>query len=319
MPKNPGGFFMPPIALGRDSQVPLYKQLYEAIRQEILRGAMKKGVRLPSTRYLAAELHISRNIVIIAFEQLLAEGYLESRTGAGTFVTKTLPEEVLQVQNGSANGDRRLSSRGTTIRKVSRRVPALDLKLRYAPLRFGLPALDHLPLDLWGRLLSKHCRKASPEIAVHGDPAGYRRLREAIASYVGVARGVRCQLEQVIIINGSQQAIDLAARVLTDPGDFAVIEDPGYLGARSALEAAGMRLLPVKVGKDGLCVERLPKKHPAAKLVYVTPSHQFPSGVVLSFPKRLQLLDWAARNGAWILEDDFDSEYRYESKPIPAL
>src|SRR5262249_20717669 len=147
----------------------------------------------------------------------------------------------------------------------------------------------------------------------------YRRLREAIASYVGVARGVRCQLEQVIIINGSQQAIDLAARVLTDPGDFAVIEDPGYLGARSALEAAGMRLLPVKVAKDGLCVERLPKKHPAAKLVYVTPSHQFPSGVVLSFPKRLQLLDWAARNGAWILEDDFDSEYRYESKPIPAL
>src|SRR5215813_1821271 len=115
------------------------------------------------------------------------------------------------------------------------------------------------------------------------------------------------------------QAIALAARVLTDPGDFAVIEDPGYLGARSALEAAGMRLLPVKVAKDGLCVERLPKKHPAAKLVYVTPSHQFPSGVVLSFPKRLQLLDWAARNGAWILEDDFDSEYRYESKPIPAL
>jgi GntR family transcriptional regulator / MocR family aminotransferase len=319
MSKNLGGFFLPAIALERDSQAPLYKQLYDAIRQEILRGTLRKGVRLPSTRYLAAELRISRNIVVIAFEQLLAEGYIQSRTGAGTFITNTLPEEVLQVQSRSASGDRRLSARGTTIRKASGSAPALDPKLRYAPFRFGLPALDYLPLDLWGRLLLRHCRKASPEIAIHTDPAGHRRLREAIASYVGVARGVRCQVEQVIIINGSQQAIDLAARVLADPGDFAVIEDPGYVGARSALEAAGIRLLPLRVGKEGLCVERLTKKHAKAKLIYVTPSHQFPLGVVLSLPKRLQLLDWAARNGAWILEDDFDSEYRYESKPIPAL
>ncbi len=319
MAKNLGGFFLPAIALDRDSQVPLYKQLYEAIRQEILRGTLKKGVRLPSTRYLAAELRVSRNIVVIAFEQLLAEGYLESKTGAGTFITNTLPEEVLQVQRGSVNGDRALSARGATIRKVSRSAPAPDPKLRYAPFRFGLPALEALPLDLWGRLLLRHCRKASPEIAIHSDPAGHRRLREAIASYVGVARGVRCNMEQVIIINGSQQAIDLAARVLADPGDFAIIENPGYVGARSALEAAGIRLLPLMVGRDGLCVERLPKKHPKSKLVYVTPSHQFPLGVALSFPKRLQLLDWATRNDAWIVEDDFDSEYRYESKPIPSL
>jgi GntR family transcriptional regulator/MocR family aminotransferase len=319
MPKNPSGFFLPAIAIARDSRVPLYKQLYEFIRQEILRGTLKKGLRLPSTRYLATELGISRNIVVIAFEQLLAEGYIESKTGAGTFVTNTLPEEVLQVQGRSANGNRGLSARGTAIRKLSRTVPPLSPSLRYAPFRFGLPALDKLPLELWGRLLLQHCRKASPEIAVHSDPAGYRKLREAIASYVGVARAVRCHAEQVIIINGSQQAIDLAARVLADPGDFAVIEDPGYLGARSALEAAGIKLLPVMVGRDGLRVERLPKKRPGAKLVYVTPSHQFPLGVVLSLPKRLQLLDWAARNDAWILEDDFDSEYRYESKPIPAL
>lgn len=319
MSKSLGGFFLPTIGLDRGSQAPLYKQLYESIRQEILRGTLKKGVRLPSTRYLAAELRVSRNIVVIAFEQLLAEGYLESKTGAGTFITKTLPEEVLQVQGGSVNGNRALSARGATIRKVSQSAPAPDPKLRYAPFRFGLPALEELPLDLWGRLLLRHCRNASPEIAIHSDPAGHRRLREAIASYVGVARGVRCHMEQVIIINGSQQAIDLAARVLADHGDFAIIEDPGYVGARSALEAAGIRLRPLTVGRDGLRVERLPKRHSKSKLVYVTPSHQFPLGVALSFPKRLQLLDWAARNDAWIVEDDFDSEYRYESKPIPAL
>ena len=318
MSKNASGFFLPAIALDRESAVPLYKQLYEAIRQEILRGSLKKGLRLPSTRYLAAELQTSRNIVVIAFEQLLAEGYLQSKTGSGTFITKTLPEEVLQIRSGSVSGDREPSTRGATIRRVSRSVLPLDPRLRYAPFRFGLPALDALPLELWGRLLLQHCRKVSAEIAIHGDPAGHRTLREAIASYAGVARAVRCSPEQVIIINGSQQAIDLAARVLADPGDFAVIEDPGYLGARSALEAAGIKLLPVGVGKEGLQVERIPKRA-KTKLVYVTPSHQFPLGVVLSLPYRLQLLDWAARNDAWILEDDFDSEYRYESKPIPAL
>lgn len=319
MPKNPGGFFLPSIALERESTIPLYKQLYEAIRQEILRGTLKKGLRLPSTRYLATELRVSRNIVMIAFEQLLAEGYLQSKTGAGTFVTNTLPEEVLQVHGLSMQGDRTLSSRGTLIRKASRSARPLDLKMRYAPFRVGLPALEELPLEIWGKLLFQHCRKAPPEIAVHSDPAGYRKLREAIASYAGVARAVHCHAEQVIIINGSQQAIDLTARVLADPGDSAVIEDPGYLGARSALQAAGIKLLPVRVGKEGLSVERLPKGQPRVKFAYVTPSHQFPLGVVLSLPKRLHLLDWAARNNAWILEDDFDSEYRYESKPISAL
>lgn len=319
MGRHPGAFFLPPISLERRSSRPLYKQLYESIRREILRGSLKKGVRLPSTRYLAAELGLSRNIVVIAFEQLLAEGYLESRTGAGTIVANTLPEEILQLQRRSTNGNRSLSARGVLIRKISLRFPVFEPRLRYAPFRFGLPALDKLPLDLWGRLLLEHCRKASPEIAVHSDPAGYFKLRVAIASYVGVARAVRCQPEQVIITNGSQQAIDLAARVLADPGDFAVVEDPGYLGARSALESMGIRLLPVKVGQDGLCVERLKEKHQKAKLVCVTPSHQFPLGVVLSLPKRLQLLEWAARHDAWILEDDFDSEYRYESRPIPAL
>ena len=318
--KSPRGVFLPPISLDRESAVPLYKQLYEAIRQAILSGTLTKGLRLPSTRILAAELRVSRNIVVIAFEQLLAEGYVESKTGAGTFVTNTLPDEVLQVMSRPNAADRKLSERGKTIRKLLMCcVPPPNPKLRYAPFRYGLPALAELPLDLWGRLLARHCRRASAEIAAHGDPAGLRRLREAIASYVGVARGVRCRPDQVIIVNGSQQAIDIAARVLADPGDIAIIEDPGYVGARSALQAAGIKVMPVKVGRNGLRVELLSKQHVNAKLVYVTPSHQFPMGVVLSLANRLELLEWAAQNGAWILEDDFDSEYRFESKPIPAL
>lgn len=320
MSKNVRGVFLPAISLERASSVPLYKQLYEAIRQAILRGTLTKGLRLPSTRHLAAELQVSRNIVVIAFEQLLAEGYVESKTGAGTFVATTLPDEVLHVLPRSNGANRRLSERGKTISKLlTFCVPPPHPKLRYAPFRYGLPALDELPLELWGRLLARHCRTASAEIAVHGDPAGLRSLREAIASYVGVARGVRCQPEHVIIVNGSQQAIDLAARVLADPGDVAIIEDPGYVGARSALQAAGIRLMPVKVDRDGLRVELLSKKRLKAKLIYVTPSHQFPLGVVLTLAKRLELLEWAQQNSAWILEDDFDSEYRFQSKPIPAL
>lgn len=326
MSKSPGPFFLPAISLDHASILPLYRQLYDAIRQAILQGSLQKGLRLPSTRHLAAELRVSRNIVVMGFEQLLAEGYLESRTGAGTFVTNTLPEDVLQIQNGPPTGNRAPSQRGKAIRGVSHlygqfccQIPAADPKLRYAPFRYGLPALDGLPLDLWGRLLARHCRKAPLEIAVHGNPGGLPRLREAIASYLGVARGVRCRAEQVIIVNGSQQGIDLAARVLADPGETAIIEDPGYVGGRFALQAAGMKLLPVKVGREGMSVELLSKKRVQAKLVFVTPSHQCPLGVVLSLAKRLQLLEWAARHNAWILEDDFGSEYRYESKPIPAL
>lgn len=326
MSKNPGPFFLPPISLDRASPLPLYRQLCEAVRQAILAGSLRRGLRLPSTRHLASELRVSRNVAVMAFEQLLAEGYLESKTGAGTFVATTLPEEVLQVHGGPVRGNRTPSERSKAIKRVPNldgrfccAVPVADPKLRYAPFRYGLPALDELPLDLWGRLLARNCRKAPAEVAVHGDPRGLPRLREAIASYVGAARGVRCRPEQVIITNGSQQAIDLSARVLADPGDVAIIEDPGYIGARAALGSAGLKLAPIRVGRDGLRVDLLVRKPLQAKLVYVTPSHQFPLGVVLSLANRLHLLDWAAQNDAWILEDDFDSEYRYGSQPIPAL
>jgi len=320
MSKSPGRVFLPIIALDPGSPMPLYKQLYDAIRQAILQGTLRRGLRLPSTRQISAELKISRNTVVIAFEQLLAEGYIECKTGSGTVVTNTLPDEVLQVQRQQFNGNRTVSLRSKTVRKLAPLIPAmLDPKLRFAPFLYGLPALDELPLDVWGRLLARHCRTASIEIATHGDPAGFRRLREAISSYLGVARGVRCHAGQVIIVNGSQQAIDLTSRVLADQGDAAVVEDPGYPGVRWVLQAAGIKLVPLPVARDGLRVELLLREKVKAKLVYVTPSHQFPLGVALSLANRLQLLDWAVRNNAWILEDDYDSEYRYESRPLPAL
>jgi GntR family transcriptional regulator/MocR family aminotransferase len=324
MGKQPGNVFLPPISVERASGVPLYKQIYGEIRRIILDGSLRRGLRLPSTRLLAEELGVSRNIVVLAFEQLVAEGYLESRTGAGTSVAKTMPDEILHVGRRSAPA--RLSPQRSPLSKRGRRIASMTTlartfapAARLAPFQYGLPALEELPLEVWGRLVARHFRRAPKELLGHGDSAGYWPLREAIASYAGVARGVRCHPSQVIVVNGSQQAIDLAARVLLDPGDRAAVENPGYLGARSALQAAGIQLVPVAVDAEGLSVDALKRKPAHAKLVYVTPSHQFPLGVVLSLARRLELLAWAARRHVWIFEDDYDSEYRYESRPIPAL
>ena len=324
MAKHPNAVFSLPVAVDRSSVVPLYRQIYDAVRHGILDGRLRGGLRLPSTRLLAEELGVSRNIVVLAFEQLLAEGYLEAKIGAGTSVAKTVPEELLHVgrrggQERPAPHRKTVSKRGEKISSLTARAHALAPAARFAPFQYGLPALDELPLELWGRLVARHFRKATKELLGHGDSAGLGILREAIASYAGVARGVRCSPSQVIVVNGSQQALDLAARVLLDPGDCAVVENPGYVGARSALLAAGIRLFPVPVDREGLSMEVLKHGRPKAKLLYVTPSHQFPLGVVLSLARRLELLDWAARHGTWIFEDDYDSEYRYESRPIPAL
>ena len=326
MAKQPASVFLPPVSVDRSSSIPLYKQIYEEIRRTILDGSLRSGLRLPSTRLLAQELRVSRNIVVLAFEQLLAEGYLEARTGAGTSVAKTMPDDLLHVgrraaQERPAPKRKPLSRRGARISSLTTAVSALIPAARSAPFQYGLPALDELPLEVWGRLVARHFRRAPKELLGlgHGDAAGFWPLREAIASYAGVARGVRCSPSQVIVVNGSQQAIDLAARVLLDPGDRAVVENPGYLGARSALQAAGIQLLPVPVDQEGLSIGALKRKPANVKLVYVTPSHQFPLGVVLSLARRLELLDWATRHQVWIFEDDYDSEYRYESRPIPAL
>ena len=310
------------LGLDRGAGVPLHRQLYEGLREAILTGRLRPGARLPSTRTLASDLGASRNTVLAAFGQLLAEGYLAGRVGAGTTVASTLPETLLRAHVEAAGAGRpgrrpRLSRRGVLLvgtRVTTTRTPALA-----RPFRPGLPGLDLFPFDLWARLVARRWRRVPRQLLDYGDPAGHPPLREAIAAHLREARAVRCEAAQVIVVTGAQQAVDLAARVLLDPGDTAWVEDPGYLGARGALIAAGIRLAPVPVDAEGLDVRRGSRRSPGARLVYVTPSHQYPLGVTMSLHRRLTLLEWASRSGAWILEDDYDSEYRYAGRPLAAL
>jgi GntR family transcriptional regulator/MocR family aminotransferase len=314
------------IMLDTASPVPLYKQLYERLRGEILAGHLERGARLPSTRTLASELGVSRSTTVLVYQQLLLEGYLEGRIGQGTVVARSLPATLFHEQT-----DRTLSER-TSIRNT----PAIHLASHVRPLKDipfpfrregrtggtfsgGEPGLDLFPYEVWARLIARRARQSVREFAHYQPPAGYFPLREAIAAQIGVTRGVRCTAEHIIMTTGSQGALDLAARTLLDPGEAAWLENPGYFGARGAILAAGARLVPVPVDEQGLVVEIGRKRCPEARLVSTTPSHQFPTGVTMSLPRRLALLDWASEAGAWILEDDYDSEYRFGGRPLEAL
>lgn len=311
------------VALDRGSRVPLHRQLYEGLREAVLAGRLRAGTRLPSTRALAAELGVSRNTVMGAFLQLLAEGYLVGRVGSGTYVADSLPEDLLRAQAkksrapGPGQAGRRLSARGEALAATL----TSTTRDRGVPRAFrpGVPALDEFPTRVWGRLAGKVWRSPPRALLGYGDPAGYRPLREEISAYLGAARAVRCAWEQVIVVSGSQQALDLAARVLLDPGDAAWVEDPGYAGARGALTAAGARIVPVPVDGEGLRVSVGTRRAAGARLACVSPSHQYPLGATMSLSRRLELLAWASRAGAWVLEDDYDSEYRYTGRPLEAL
>ncbi|MEW6127600.1 MAG: PLP-dependent aminotransferase family protein [Acidobacteriota bacterium] len=311
-------------ALSSESPIPLYRQLYDWLRKAILSGQLQAGTRLQSTRELAAELGVSRNTVLNAFEQLLAEGYLEGQVGAGTFVSHSLPDDMLfttqkksKVVAVSKRG-RALSDFGAKLTKPLAS-DALSNQATVKPFRHGTPALAEFPKKIWANLLTKHWRKPPLELLTYNDAAGYSPLREAIADYLRASRAVRCEPEQVIIIAGAQQGLDISARLLLNAEDTAWIEDPGYLGARSALISTGAKLVPVPVDDEGFDVNEAIKLSAKAKLVYVSPSHQYPLGVTMSLTRRLALLEWASRAGAWIIEDDYDSEYRYAGRPLAAL
>ena len=315
---------VPPwISLDASSRVPYYRQLYEDLRRAILSGMLPAETRLPSTRALAAELGVSRTTVVAAFEDLLAEGYLEGKVGSGTYVAGSLPDDLLSVREKfyqearPARSGRRLSGRGALLQAT----PTTAVRDRGSPRAFrpGVPALDEFPHAAWRRISGKLWRRPPGGLLGYGDPAGYGPLREVISGYLGSARAVRCVPEQVIVVSGSQQALDLAARVLLDPGDAVWVEDPGYVGARGALSAAGARLVPVPVDGEGLDVAAGMEREPDAGLACVTPSHQYPLGVTMSLGRRLELLGWASRSGAWVVEDDYDSEYRYTGRPLEAL
>jgi GntR family transcriptional regulator/MocR family aminotransferase len=268
---------------------------------------------------MAATLEIARSTVTDAYEQLIAEGYLETTRGSGTFVCRELPDTMLPPSNGSAPaglaaGQIRLSAYGAGLSYDYERTVVPPGVISFPN---GNPALDHFPFPLWRKLMNRHLREARQDVFDYtGYVAGYPPMRAAIASYVSRRRAVRVQADQVVVVNGSQQSLDLCARVLLTPGDEVGFENPGYQGARRIFEAAGARLRPLTAGPDGLALGDLGKK---TRLVYVTPSHQFPTGVSMSLATRLELIAWARRTGAVIVEDDYSSEYRYSGPPLPSL
>jgi GntR family transcriptional regulator/MocR family aminotransferase len=317
--------YLPPITLQDREEIPLYQQLYDWFRRAITGGQLRPGQRVPSTRNLAAELKISRMPVLGAFDQLLAEGYLETFVGAGTRVARSIPDDMLspaaaKTRKGfqemvEKRGPRRISRRGVALT----RVPAQSWLDNLGAFRVSLPALDHFPIGVWSKLVARHSRRPPRGIMAYGDAMGYLPFREAIAEYLGAVRGVRCESSQILVTTGSQQALQISAQVLLDPKDRVWIEEPGYPGARQAFMTAGAQLIPVRVNHDGMNVAEMIRRGRDARAAYVTPSHQYPMGVTMGATRRMLLLHWAMRSGAWIIEDDYDSEYRFGSRPIASL
>ncbi|MHA6206059.1 MocR-like pyridoxine biosynthesis transcription factor PdxR [Dyella soli] len=287
--------------------------LHGQLRAAILDGRLAGGQGLPSTRGLAASLGLSRNTVVAAYDRLLSEGYVSARQGAGYLVSSGLARQEARVVRG-ADGDRRLAPPWRhAVMPVRTSAPA---SFRH-DLRVGFPDASRFPFDVWRRLAARALRNLSRKAAGYPAPAGRRALREAIAGHVSFARAVTCGADDVVVCNGAQQAFDLLARILVTPGRTVVaVEDPGYPPLRAAFAAAGARVVPVPVDGEGLVVERLPA---TARVIYVTPSHQFPLGMVMSPARRMALLDFARRHGAVIIEDDYDGEFRYGDRPLDAL
>jgi GntR family transcriptional regulator/MocR family aminotransferase len=337
MPKRVKGVAEADVTLDSTATAPLYRQLYERLRAEILAGQLEAGARLPSTRALASHLGVSRNTTALAYQQLLLEGYLEARVGDGTRVAQLQREH----REHREHRERRPSARHAPNQPAATAQPVPALLSRrgqallaapypgelYASLpdaggrvfRAGQPDVSHFPQATWARLIARHARHSLQGVALYQRAHGYLPLREAIAAHIGITRGVHCSPDQIILTAGSQGALDLAARVLLDPGDRAWVEDPGYLGARGALLAAGAHLVPVPLDAEGIMVDTGRQLGTDARLAVVTPSHQFPTAVTMSLSRRLALLRWAHDARAWIVEDDYDSEYRFSGRPLEAL
>lgn len=319
MKKAPSGI-LPVIAVNRGLPQSLCNQIYDGYRKAILDGGLRAGQRLPSTRVLAVELGISRIPVLSAYEQLLAEGYLESRVGSGTVVSRSLPLREEWVAPAVTP-----STRSRSRRKVSKRTLLSTTRHglygdgALGPFRFGQVAFEHFPLQTWNSLMTRQARRTRASSFKYGDHLGLGDLREAIAAHIRTARAVRCQADQIMIVGGSQLGLEITTRALLDPGSRVWVEEPGYTLARAVLEGHGCRIVPVPVDAEGLDVAAGMRKCHDACAAMVTPSHQFPLGVTMSASRRLQLLDWAESSGSWIIEDDYDSEFRYEALPIASL
>jgi GntR family transcriptional regulator/MocR family aminotransferase len=307
------------IMLNRGTGVPLHRQIYTDVRNSILAARLKPGAALPSTRALASDLRVSRSTIVLAYEQLRAEGYLISKIGGGTRVAQTIPDSLVT------------KTRAAESREPPRTVvtpPLHAAALRYAlfaepraprAFRSGVPALDAFPITKWTRAVNAALRRMPARQLSYGGTFGLKELREAIADYLTNARGVRCTADHIMVVNGSQQALALCAAVLIERGTPVWLEDPFYPGARGVFELAGARIVDVSVDENGLNVAEGRQKAPDAKLAFVTPSRQLPLGVTMSLERRLELLEWAREANAWIIEDDYDSEFRFTSAPLTAL
>jgi len=268
---------------------------------------------------LARQYRLARGTIVNAFDQLKSEGYIQGSVGSGTYVNKILPEELLHVALRESTA---LAVRHEQRRKLSdyaRRVklfPNFEIRPSRA-FRTNMPALDLFPTTLWAQVAARRLRRISASLLLGCGSMGYPPLRDAVASYLSTSRGVKCVADQVVVVSGVQEAIDLAVRLFVNPGDRVCMETPGYPGAAIAFKATGARISAICVDEEGMKVPGANVR--GARLVYITPGHQFPLGVTMSVARRLQLLDWAAKSGALILEDDYDSEYRYVGRPVPAL
>lgn len=324
-----------PAGIELDRKRGLTRQLYEALRQRVLDGRLASGTRLPASRDLAAALSISRNSVVRAYDQLYAEGFIEGRVGDGTYVAQLpSPKNIsTKASTGLSTGlCTALSTFSADLEPISSdeviHSPALGrLQSNYLPLpptgqprafRVGVPAFDLFPFDVWAKLNAAFWRKPDFEHLCYGDPAGDERLRGLIAAYLRSSRGMQCTAEQIVITSGAQQAISLCAQLLVAPGDGVAVENPGYRAAGHAFALAGGRLHGVPVDQEGIDC-RVLNGLGDCRVAYVTPSHQYPMGVVMSLARRLELLAWAERTGGWIIEDDYDGEYRYSGAPLAPL
>jgi len=297
----------------------LYRWLYEELRSAILDGRLRPGARLPASRDLAAAYGLARATIVTAFDQLKSEGYVEGRPGSGTYVSQVLPEQLLDVRGPHA--EERLPHRRVSLSEYARRLqPFRGTAPRpIRAFRANQPALDLFPTTLWAQVAARRLRRVSANLLAGGEALGYRPLRQAVADYLSSSRGVKCTADQVLVLSGAQEALDRTARILLNPGESVWMEEPGYPGAAVVFRAVGARICPVPVDAEGMDLDRGLQRWKRARLAYVTPAHQFPLGVTMSLRRRLALLEWARRSGTLIFEDDYDSEYRYSGRPIPAL
>jgi GntR family transcriptional regulator / MocR family aminotransferase len=320
MAKRPNAF-TPVITIERKRSQSLSSQIYRDIRNAIARGSLRAGQRVPSSRALSAELNISRIPILSAYAQLLAEGYFETRQGSGTFIRRELPESLTQCSRPTSKSPHK----GFGARHIAKRAllfpPEDAMPWRGGLGAFGVhqPAFEEFPFAVWSRLVMHHSKGPSAR-AIHCiDPMGSKRLREALCGYLRTARAVQAEPDQIMIVSGSQQALQITANVLLDPGAPVWMEEPGYRLARNVFVGAGCRIIPVPVDDEGLNVAAGVKNHPNARVAYVTPSHQYPLGSTMSARRRMQLLNWSQSGSAWIIEDDYDSEYRFETPPVASL